>query len=272
MKKSNIVLAFVIALFFWVSAEQAFTQRTSKIGPRGKMIELEKPKPKPTQTPKPKLIPKQLSFEVIVDGSGNFECEGGTCTWSIHRFYSGTVNMGSSVEVKRVFVKTGSGLDYNWRTNLPEGQKMFVSISDMTKETYQRKKRDKEDEKVSFINTWFTVDAAASTRGVVTVAWDSENTGFTLGFAVSPELLMTYQRKREPDDGVSFYESKEPVFQMPFIQGCIHSEIFIPLDGPFHEKTAQFDYSPPNCKTSEPLLLKIPETSNVAVTVKYKFN
>lgn len=271
MKRHNFILTWLMAIFISLPVQPAFAQKTSNIGSKGKMIEF--PKPKPKQTPKPKPIPKELSFEVKVQGSGDFECGRGTCLWSVDRRYSGTVNMGSSVEVLRAFAKTGNGIDYNWQTTLSEGQDIFINISDVTKETYTRKKivKDKEEvETLSYINTWNTDNTLGKIRGVVEVIWDSEYRGFKLRFAVSPDIPMTFRRIIKPDDEIG-EQFKVPVFQMPVILGCLNSEVLIPKDMS-DEKTASFYFvSPPDCKTSETLLLSIPETSKVTITVTYVF-
>jgi hypothetical protein len=276
MNRHNFILALLIAIFIGFSVQQTFTQQKKDLKKyekwkKDKIIEFPKPKPKPKQPPTP--TPKELSFEVLVEGSGKFECERGTCTWAINRHYSGTVDMGSAVKVLRAFTKTGDGTDYSWRTDLTAGEDMFVSIKDIKVETYTRKKKEKGkdvEETLSFIDTWTTDKTTAKIRGSAEIRWDSEARGFILNFSFTPDAFLTYRKKSEPEQDPP-YQSQYPLPQTPVILGCLNHDVFIPPNMS-DKKTASFEFdSPPDCYTNAPQLLEIPETNNVNITVTYKF-
>lgn len=276
-------MALLIAIVIGFSAQQTFTQKTSKIGKKGKMIELPKPPP------------KQLFVEVKVKGSGTYRCQrpGMTCTWKIDRTYSARIDLTESEKVPfdqmmsepgtalaiaqakvaaKAKTKPANAFNTRWSKTFTDPQKgafdVNVSINDETKETWRQKIKGNIEEEKYIKKTWKTENTTGRGTGAE-VTLNRQLGVFRFSASLYSDAKMIHSIESSGADALPIPLS---VFDVPKVDGFIESYVTLPFSGGNpDEKNASFE------KTFSDLQVDYlgnglpPETKAAKITVTYRF-
>ncbi len=285
MTRQKFILALLIAIVIGFSNQQIFSQKTTKIGKRGKMITFPKPPP------------KQLYMEATIKGNGTYDCGPvKTCTWKVDRKYSGTIifheftkmpfaagtsppGTASAIAEAKVAAKAkanpAAAYDSMWH-NLVPGQTMFfdvkVVINDENKQSWSQevtRNNKRTTEEVTITETW-TADITGngfSFRGCY-IKLDRQTRRYITLCGLDSDAEMIHKTENKQGEKVTQKSNTIMVPRVPEIEGNIPIEGVTPND-----ETASFEKTFPNAKfnSGEGTVLDMPGIKDYTITVTYKF-